>query len=181
MSDSTFTLFDLAVVAVILISALLSLVRGLVREALTVAAWLGAIAFAWWAFLPVQGFARETIETPWLVDAATLIIVFVLPLVTLKVLAVVLAEQLPEGWFGRLDRGLGAAFGALRGALIVCAGYLGLTLVMAPERQPEWVRDARSLPYVQDGAALLQRLLPAPATVEQALRGRGAQLVKLEA
>ena len=59
-----------------------------------------------------------------------------------------------------LDRVLGMAFGAARGAVIVSAAYLGLTIALAPEEQPEWIRDALVLPYVQEGAGLLQRFVP---------------------
>ena len=33
-------------------------------------------------------------------------------------------------------------------------------MVVAPEEQPDWVQEAVVLPYVQDGAEVLQRLLP---------------------
>ena len=50
MEIPTFTLFDVAVVAVILLSTLLAFVRGAIREMLTIVAWLGAIALAWYGF-----------------------------------------------------------------------------------------------------------------------------------
>lgn len=158
-----FTLFDLAVVLVIVASTLLAMFRGLAREALTVLAWAGAIAIAWYGFEAVQGVAQQTIDTPWLADTAALIVVFVVPLILLKIVAAVLAEQIPTGWVGRVDRSAGALFGAARGFLIVAAGYLVMGLVMSPEQQPGWVRDARLLPYVQDAARLLQGVLPEPA------------------
>lgn len=163
MPEVDFTLFDILVVVVVVVSALFAWLRGAVRETLTIAAWLGAIAVAWSSFGAVQTFAQDTIETPWLADAAALVLVLVVPLILFKILAVVIAEQLPRGWFGHLDQGLGLVFGLVRGAVIVSAALLGLGLVLAPERQPQWVRDGQLQPYVQEGAALLQRLLPRPA------------------
>jgi membrane protein required for colicin V production len=61
---------------------------------------------------------------------------------------------------GPLDSALGLAFGALRGALIVCAAYLVLAVFIAPERQPVWVQNARLLPQVQRGAKLVAQALP---------------------
>ncbi|HEX6144309.1 MAG TPA: CvpA family protein [Geminicoccaceae bacterium] len=176
MSIPTLTWFDLAVVAVVLISTLLALLRGAVREALTIAAWIGAAALGWYAFEPAQGVAKETIATPWIADVAALIVVFVVPLIILKVLAAVVVEQLPRGWFGHLDRALGALFGLLRGGLIVAAGWLGLTLLIAPEQLPPGLTQARLLPYVQDAAALLQRWLPEPAEGEARAAGAAAQV-----
>ncbi|MDX1541499.1 MAG: CvpA family protein [Geminicoccaceae bacterium] len=166
---SGLTWFDAVLVAVVLISTLLAWVRGAVREMLTIAAWLGAGAIAWMTFIPVQGVAKETIETPWLADTAALVVVFVVPLVVLKVLAAVLAEQLPEGWIGHVDRSLGALFGLARGVLIVVAGWLGLSLLIETDRLPAGIVEARSLPYVQEGARLLERLLPEPAPSDERL------------
>lgn len=168
---STLTWFDAAVAGVILLSTLLAWARGAVREALTVAAWLGAGIIAWFGFMPVQRVAKSTIETPWLADTAALVVVFVVPLVVLKVLATVLAERLPRGWTRHLDRGVGALFGLVRGVLIVALGWLGLSLLIEPERLPTGVIEARSLPYVQDGARLLQRWLPEPAASGDVARG----------
>lgn len=163
MSEFDFTLFDIIVVVVVVVSALLAWVRGAVREVLTIGAWLGAIAVAWWGFGPAQAFAQRTIETPWLADAAALVAVLVVPLIVFKILAVVIAEQLPAGRFGHVDQGLGLVFGLVRGALIACAALLAMGFVLGPDRQPGWVREGWLLPYVQEGAALLQRLLPQPA------------------
>jgi hypothetical protein len=53
--------------------------------------------------------------------------------------------------------------------VVVCAGYLGLVVLIAPEDQPEWVRNALILPYVQEGAALLTRLIPADVAEREAI------------
>jgi len=42
----------------------------------------------------------------------------------------------------------------------VCAVYLGLSVVLAPDQQPVWIRQALVLPYVKEGAGLLQRFVP---------------------
>jgi membrane protein required for colicin V production len=161
------TWFDAAVAGIVLVSTLLAWVRGAVREFLTIAAWVGAGVFAWHAFVPVQALAKETIETPWIADTAALIVVFVVPLVVLKVLAAVLAEQLSQGWAHSLDRGVGALFGLARGALIVIAGWLGISLLVEPERLPAGVTEARSLPYVREGARWLEHLLPEVADLDR--------------
>lgn len=160
MADLPLTAFDIAVLIVVALSVLISLMRGVTREALSLAAWVGAGLIAWYGFGYARELARQTIETDWLADAAAFGLVFILPLTAFKIVAAMLADRLPGGGFGVLDRTLGMAFGALRGALLVSAVYLGLTLALAPDEQPEWIRSALVLPYVQDGAALIQRHLP---------------------
>ena len=160
MAGLPLTAFDVAVLIVIGLSVLISLMRGVTREALSIASWAGAIVVAWYGFDYAREFARDTIETDWLADAAAFGLVFVVPLVAFKLIAAMLADRLPGGGFGVLDRTLGMAFGAARGAFIVCAVYLGLSLALTPDEQPEWIRNALVLPYVRDGAGLLQRYVP---------------------
>ena len=161
MSNLSLTAFDVVALAIVALSALLSLVRGATREALTIASWLGAIVAAWYGYGYAQDLARMTIETAWLADAAALVVVLVVPLILLKVLATMLADRLPEqGAFGTVDRIGGLVFGLARGAVLVCAFYLGLSMLIEPDRHPGWIQDATVLPYVREGAHLIADLLP---------------------
>jgi membrane protein required for colicin V production len=169
MADLPLTAFDIAVLLVIALSVLISLMRGVTREALSIASWLGAGLLAWYGFGYARELARQTIETAWLADAAALGLVFIVPLIGFKLLAAMIADRLPGGSIGVLDRTLGMAFGAARGAVIVSAAYLGLTMALTPDEQPAWIRDALVLPYVQEGAGLLRRFVP--ATLAEQTRG----------
>jgi membrane protein required for colicin V production len=160
MSGLALTAFDIAAIAVIGLSVLVAFLRGFLRETLTIITWFGAGVAAYFAFPYVRELARRTIETAWFADAAALCVAFVVPLIALKVAAAVVADHIPGGTLGTIDRLAGLAFGAARGAIVVCAAYLGLVVLVAPEEQPEWVKDALILPYVKDGAALLTRWLP---------------------
>jgi membrane protein required for colicin V production len=160
MPDLGLTAFDLAALAVIALSVLIAFLRGFIRETLTIATWLGAGVAAYFAFPYARELARRTIETEWLADAVALCVVFVVPLIGLKVAAAVVTDHIPGGTLGTIDRMAGLAFGVARGAFVVCAAYLGLVVLVAPEEQPDWIQDALILPYVKDGAALLTRLIP---------------------
>ena len=160
MAEFPLTAFDVAALAVIGLSVLVGFLRGVIKETLTIATWVGAGVLAFLAFPYARELARRTIETQWLADAAALCVVFLVPLIALKVAAEVVADHIPGGTLGSVDRFVGAAFGAVRGALVVSVAYLGLAILVAPEDHPEWVREALILPYVKDGAALLTRLMP---------------------
>ena len=155
-----FTAFDIAVIAVIALSALLALARGAVREVLGLASWIGAIAVAFVAFERVRPLVTPYIKEPLLADAATLALVFIIPFVLFKILAAIVAGVVSASPLGAFDRLLGLGFGVLRGMLIVCAAYLVIAAFLPPSRQPPWLRDARTLPQVQKGAALLTQALP---------------------
>jgi membrane protein required for colicin V production len=160
MSAGPFTAFDLAVLGVVGLSALLALARGAVREVLGLATWIGAVAVAFAGFLPARPLVGAYIQEPLIADAATLALVFLVPFVLLRVLATLVARLVVGVGLGPLDSALGLAFGALRGVLIVCAAYLVLAVFIAPERQPAWVQNARLLPQVQRGAKLVASVLP---------------------
>jgi membrane protein required for colicin V production len=181
MANLPLTAFDIAVLLVVGLSVLVSLMRGATREALAIACWLGAGAVAWYGFGYARELARRTIETPWLADVAAFCVVFIVPLIGFKLVAAVLVDHLPGGRLALVDRLAGAAFGAARGAFIVCAVYLGLSMAIGPEEQPAWVRQALILPYVRQGAGLLQRFVPEDVVrsgkaAADAARHRGEQL-----
>jgi membrane protein required for colicin V production len=160
MPEFPLTAFDIAALAVIGLSVLIGFLRGVIKETLTIATWLGAGVVAFYTFPYARELARRTIETEWLADAAALCVVFVVPLIALKVAAEVVADHIPGGTLGSVDRFAGAAFGAARGAVVVSVAYLCLAILVAPEDHPEWVKEALILPYVKDGAALLSSLMP---------------------
>ncbi len=155
-----FTVVDLAVIGIIALSALLALARGAVREVLGLASWIGSIAVAFVAFERVRPLVTPHIQEPLIADAATLAVVFIVPFIAFKILASVIAGAVSASPLGPFDRLLGFGFGVLRGMLIVCAAYLVVSAFVPPARQPVWLRDARTLPQVQKGAALLAQALP---------------------
>jgi membrane protein required for colicin V production len=165
--------FDLVVLAVVVLSTLFALLRGLTRETLTVAAWIGALVVAYYGFGAARGLAHQTIETDWLADGGALILVFVVPLIVFKIIGAVFAERISHGWLGPLDLWLGAVFGVVRGVLIVCIVYLGLGVVFGPGERPTWIEQGVLVPYVQNGAAWLAGFLPAEAGIEPRDLARG--------
>lgn len=160
MPEMSLTAFDMAVLFVIGVSGLLALVRGLVRESLSIGVWMLSALIAYVAFPELRALVGDYVPNVWIGDAITLIVVFLAPLVCLKIVAMVIADSVPSGVFGSLDRVLGAGFGLARGALIVSLAYLGLNFVSAPEHQPVWIKEAKVLPYVRDGAELLADWVP---------------------
>lgn len=160
MPEMSLTVFDMAVLFVVGASGLLALVRGLVRESLSIVVWVLAALIAYAAFPELRELIGDYIPNVWIGDAVTLIVVFLAPLICLKIVAMVIADTVPTGMFGSFDRILGAGYGFARGALIVSLGYLGLNMVNVPENHPNWIKEARFLPYVRDGAELLASWVP---------------------
>lgn len=155
------TVVDLGVAAIVGLSALLALVRGGVREIFSIASWIGALVVAFATFGQARPALRGVIAEPLLADAATLVLVFLVPFLAFKVVAGLIARRVNAGaLLGPVDKLLGFAFGVARGALVVAVAYLVLSFFIAPERQPAAVQQARLLPQVQKAAGLLVGVLP---------------------
>lgn len=154
---------DLVVLAIVAVSALLAFLRGFVREALGVGAWIGAAFVGWWAFPYSQPRAREMISGyPELADLAAFVAVFVVALILLSVVAGMLGGLVRGSLLSGIDRTLGIVFGLVRGAAVVIAAYVALSLVVPPDHWPPPLLQARSLPYAYEGAAWATTLLPEP-------------------
>jgi membrane protein required for colicin V production len=153
------TLLDLAVIAVVLISAILAFGRGFVHEALSIAGWIGA-AFAVIFLLPVaRPFAREFIQPPLLADVAAGVTIFIIAMILLSIVTRAIAVRVHGSALSPVDRSLGFVFGLLRGAVLVCLAYIPVQWLITPQDQPDWLRDAKLLPLVQRGSSLLTDLV----------------------
>ena len=152
---------DGVVLAVLALSAVVALFRGLVQEVLGIGAWVGA-AFAALALQPVLSPPLlEAVETPWIADAIALAGAFLVVLIVLKIAIAVIARRVQDSALGGTDRALGMVFGLARGAFLVVVAYiLGGKVLPDSEKWPDPVREARSLPLVAEGARWLTERLP---------------------
>jgi membrane protein required for colicin V production len=145
-------LVDLLVLAIVGISALLGLSRGLVRELLGLGSWVLA-GYGAYRFGPAaMPMLREAIGNPDIADPAAYAIVFVLLLVVLSLLANLVGRAVEVSALGGLDRTLGLVFGILRGAVVLILAYIPLATIFPPERWPPQLQQSRTVPWIQQGA-----------------------------
>jgi membrane protein required for colicin V production len=161
MPEFPFTMADLAIVGVLLISAVLAFARGFVHEVLSMAAWLGAAVAVVFGLPYARPIAREFISLPLLADVAAGGVIFIVALLALSLLTRAVSRRVQDSALNAVDRSLGFLFGLLRGAAVVCLAYIPVNWLLAPSEQPEWIRDARSRPLVEQGAAMIQSLFDA--------------------
>jgi membrane protein required for colicin V production len=125
-----FTLIDGAVAVVIVLSALLAYGRGLVRELLAIAGWVGA-AFLAFIFAPqVEPLVREI---PVLGDfiagscelsiIAAFAAVFAVALIVVSLFTPLFSSVVQRSALGGVDQGLGFLFGVARGVLLVAIAF----------------------------------------------------------
>jgi len=157
---------DIAVALILLVSAILAYARGFVHETLAVAGWVGAFLATVKGYPYLQPYARDMIPADLLADFAAGVSIFVVTLVILTLITRAISSRVKESALNVLDRSLGFLFGLVRGAVVICAAYIGLGLLIPQEEQPDWVTEAKSLPLIVDGSQVLASLLPEDAQIE---------------
>lgn len=149
---------DYAILGIIGLSAAISLVRGFVREALSLAAWIVALWVAFGFFKNFAEFLAPYISVPSVRLVAAFSILLVLTLL-LGALANYLAAQLIQktGLSGT-DRIIGILFGAARGVAIVV--LLVLAAGVTPLPKDFWWKQSLLIGHFQEGAMWLRTYLP---------------------
>ena len=154
------TAFDILVVLVVGLCFLVAIARGFTQLTLGIAAWIGAALVTLYAFTPVSNLARSYVSPPEVADILTIPVLFITALVLLKLLASALGDGVKSSPIGFLDRSLGGLVGLVFGVTLVSGAYWGLSQLIAPDKQPDWIREARLRPLVTYGADLVADLGP---------------------
>lgn len=113
------TSFDYAVLAILGLSILLSMMRGLVREVMALVSWVVAFFVAKVYTLELAPLLPDSIPSEALKFLAAFIILFLATLLVCSLLAIALSQIFKKVGLSWLDRGLGAVFGLARGVLIL--------------------------------------------------------------
>ncbi|MEQ8326065.1 MAG: CvpA family protein [Parvibaculum sp.] len=161
------TLFDVIVIGVVLVSSALALLRGFTNEVLSIIAWVVGALAALWLFPYLTPVLRGVISPEWLAAAIAAVGIFIVAYVIVAAFTSRWSDSLMDihERAGLLDRTLGFIFGLARGLLIVTVAYLFFAwLVPNSDDQPDWIRNAKTRPLVEDSAALLFSLAPQPGS-----------------
>ena len=154
------TLLDVILLVVMLISALLAMVRGFMREVLSIASWAAAALVTILAFpkaLPVvQGYLSNDIVA----KGVTIGGIFLGTLIVVAVITIKISDMVLDSRIGALDRTLGFLFGLARGLVIVVVAFLFFNWLVPDRSQPEWVKNAKSLVVLKKTGDTLMSMLP---------------------
>jgi membrane protein required for colicin V production len=151
---------DIVVVAVLLISGVLALFRGFVKETLTIIGWVGAIFISLYGYQPMAPLLADIFAEIWIAQLVMASALFLITLVILTIISHLIASRVQGSMLGHLDRALGFVFGLLRGMVLVSVVYLIGTLFWDEDKMPDGINDARTLPLVKLGADFMAGLAP---------------------
>jgi len=168
-----FSILDLVVVGVVLISGLLAAVRGFTREVLAIVAWIAAAAVAWYLHPAVLPLAQQYIHNHTVALVAAIGGIFVVTLIVVSIITVQISDLILDSRIGALDRTLGLLFGAARGFLICVIGWAFLGWLLQG-KNPEWAAASRTRPAMENTRDSIIAMLPENAeALIQKLREKG--------
>ncbi|MES2751715.1 MAG: CvpA family protein, partial [Pseudomonadota bacterium] len=154
------TLLDIIVLAVMLLSGLLAMIRGFMREILSIAAWGTAALATLYAYQKLLPTAKSYFNNDTIATIAVIAGVFILTLIVVSIITVRISDMILDSRIGALDRTLGFLFGLARGLLIMVVAFLFFAWLVPDKQQPEWVLNAKSRVMLQGTGEWLMTLLP---------------------
>lgn len=155
-----FTAVDTIIFAIMLLSGVLALLRGFVREVVTIVTWVGS-AFVALHMLTILGpFMHSLITKDWLADVVAFSIPFFAMLYLLSWLGNKVVLRLSGKDPGPVDGTVGFFFGIGRGFIIVTVSYFVFDLLYDPSTTPEWIADAQFEPVIEDTTDFYYSLFP---------------------
>jgi membrane protein required for colicin V production len=171
------TLLDIGLIAIMLISALLAMVRGFMREVLSIAAWALAAVATLYAYARLLPYARHYFNNDIFAAVAVIGGVFLLTLLIVTVVTVRISDMVLDSRIGPLDRTLGFLFGLGRGLIIVVVAYMFFDWLVPDRSKPEWVLHAKSKVVLSSTGEWLKEQLPenAEATILKRLKRQRPQ------
>ncbi len=136
---------DLVIIGIIAFSVIVSLLRGFVREVMSLASWVVAFLVAN-NFYPYLANYLTQIQSEYLRDGAAIAILFVTTLIIGAIVNYVISQLVDKTGLSGTDRVLGACFGLLRGVLIVAA-LLFFVDTFTNFSQSDWWKNSKLIPH----------------------------------
>ena len=135
---------DFAIIGIIVLSTLVSLVRGFVKEAISLAVWIAAF-FVAKHFYPYLAAYLTNFQDQIVRNGVAIAILFVLTLILGGLVNYLIGQLVHITGLSGTDRALGAVFGLLRGGLIVSAVLFFLD-TFTPVASSQWWQDSLLIP-----------------------------------
>ncbi|GJH42696.1 CvpA family protein [Pasteurella canis] len=138
-------MIDYIIIAIIAFSIIISLLRGFIREVMSLVSWVVAF-FVASHFYPYLANYLTQIESLYIRNGTAIAILFIATLIVGGIVNYVLGELVDKTGLTSTDRVLGACFGLLRGVLIVAA-LLFFMDTFTNFSQSDWWKESKLIPH----------------------------------
>ncbi|MFP5391987.1 MAG: CvpA family protein [Gammaproteobacteria bacterium] len=153
------TVFDYLVLFVLIASVLISMLRGLVNEILSLLSWIVAFVLANAYGAKLAPMLPGVIPGEVVRLMVAFIAIFIVARLLMGLLSMAIGALVKASGLSLADRGLGGVFGLARGLILVLAGVILAGMTDLP-RQPAW-KEALLSPMCETGARTVKPFLPA--------------------
>lgn len=149
---------DWIMIGIVIVSTLVSILRGFIKEALSLGAWIAALIVSRLFAGQLSTLLVPYIDTPSIRLAVAYGALILGTLMVSSMLIFLMGEVVKKTGLSGFDRFLGMWFGLARGGLIVMVVIAGL-YYLAPVKEDKWWQDSRLIPYVVVAVEYLQPLI----------------------
>lgn len=152
---------DLVILGIIALSALISLIRGFVKESISLITWIAAGIIAFRYFTPIAEMLNPQVSIPMLRAAIGFGVLFIGTLIFGAIINFIMGKLVSTTGLGGTDKALGVVFGGARGVLIVTMLVLLASLTALPEA--DWWQNSATVGLFQNLAEWLKGVIPSDA------------------
>ena len=151
---------DIFIIVVFLISGLISLNRGLIKEVLSIMGWFFCVVTIIFLLPIVKPLVNESVQNETMsaiVSSLAILIVFFIfwIIITSRIVGKIRSSKLSS-----LDRILGLFFGFIRACLLLILFNIFVSWIITPEEQPEVFKKSKYFQLAGDFAEPIEKLLP---------------------
>lgn len=149
--------WDYFIIATVLISVVLGVLRGMVRTVFALAGWVAALIGAPIATAPLLAATGWTLHPLFIT-----VLLFFAILILVRLVGGALARALAKVGLGAVDRSLGAALGVLRALIIIVVAAL-IGRYIGADQQASW-QQATLRPVLDELVVQVEPMLPGRAS-----------------
>ena len=138
---------DYVIIAVVVLSSLLSLRRGFTVEAFSLGAWIAAFVIGRLFSTPLAYLLTDYLDPPSAREPVAFAALFVATLIVAALIKRLLKEVISATGLSTMDRLMGMVFGALRGVILIIIGLGLLSRLFGMDGDPWW-KESLLIPHV---------------------------------
>ncbi len=154
---------DIFIIIVVLISALIALNRGLIKEVLSIIGWFFGVVAVIYLLPYVQPLMENHIESELMAIIASVFTILILFFVIWIYLTSFVIGKVRESKLSGMDRVLGLFFGVLRAFLLIILFNILIGWIMPKESQPELFKQSKYFQLAGSFAEPIEKLIPRSA------------------